>query len=194
MKKQQVILGIMSLFSMVLPLQAQNGGCCCTDCVCPPGPQGSQGIQGLQGSQGTKGSQGPQGSQGSQGIQGNTGPQGPCCPGQGGIISAANVYSLVDQMIPSGGVVTFESANVVTSDYDVSMAPTTGGVAFLNTGIYRISWTVEGQLTPPSQPQCQPGLFLSTLMAFLSMEALFLHLRSSRMKRQVLQLERSLFL
>lgn len=149
MKKQLVILGIMSIFSTVLPLQAQSGGCCCTDCVCPPGPQGSQGIQGTQGTTGPQGVQGLIGPQGLQGIQGNTGPQGPCCPGQGGVISAANVYSVVDQEIPSGGVVLFEAANVVTSDYDVSMAGITGGITFINTGIYRISWTVEGQLTPP---------------------------------------------
>jgi hypothetical protein len=149
MKKQLVILGIMSIFSTVLPLQAQSGGCCCTDCVCPPGPQGSQGIQGLQGPIGLQGAQGLIGPQGLQGIQGSTGPQGPCCPGQGSVISAANVFSLVDQSIPSGGTVIFEDANVVTSDYDVSMAPITGAITFLNTGIYRINWTVEGQLTPP---------------------------------------------
>lgn len=141
----------MSIFSTVLPLQAQTGGCCCTDCVCPPGPQGPIGLQGPvgpQGSQGQPGTQGLTGPQGPQGIQGNTGPQGPCCSTTS-VTSAVNVYSTMDQSIPSGGVVLFESVNITTGNYDVSMTPITGVITITTAGTYRLSWSVEGQLTPP---------------------------------------------
>lgn len=151
MKKQLFILGVMSLFSMALPLQAQNAGCCCTDCVCPPGPQGPAGPQGTVGPAGAPGTQGPQGvagPQGPQGIQGITGPQGPCC-GSLNTVTAVNLYSVADQMIPSMGTVLFENVNLTTGSFDISMAATTGAVTINTGGIYRLSWSVEGQLTPP---------------------------------------------
>jgi len=109
----------------------------------PIGPIGPQGIQGIAGIQGAIGATGI-------GLQGPTGPQGPCCQGPTTAVSAANLYSLVDQQIPSLGVVLFENSNVVTTgDYDISMASTTGDITILTTAIYRVNWSVEGQLTPP---------------------------------------------
>ena len=148
---------LMSLFAVsLLSFQTQAeaaNGCCCTDCVCPPGPQGPRGAQGIQGVQGT---QGELGATGAPGIQGPTGAQGPCCGGGGPTGGTgpsrpvANVYSVVDQLIPSLGVVVFEDSNVVTvGDFDISLAPTTGEVTILTSGVYRLNWTVEGQLTPP---------------------------------------------
>jgi hypothetical protein len=62
----------------------------------------------------------------------------------------ANLYSLLDQTIPSGSPVTFENTNaIVSADYDTSLASTTGQITFLKSGIYSIGFTVEGQLTPP---------------------------------------------
>ena len=82
----------LSLLSFQSLVQAQEG-CCCTDCICPPGPQGPSGVQGAQGvsgAQGLPGSTGAQGLQGLQGIQGIQGLQGPSglqgpqgIPGQG---------------------------------------------------------------------------------------------------------------
>jgi Collagen triple helix repeat (20 copies) len=150
--RKYVLLGAISTFllSFQPQAQAQNEGCCCTRCVCPSGPQGPAGPQGTQGVPGPQGNQGNVGPQGIQGVMGPVGPQGPCCQLPGGSTTVANVYSVLDQSIPSGGVVLFEAANVVSvSDFDVSLAPTTGAVTFLTTGVYHISWTVEGQLTPP---------------------------------------------
>jgi hypothetical protein len=150
MKKTiSTFLGALCLIGVMPNVVAQSsGGCCCTDCNCPPGPQGTPGIQGPQGVPGLPGPQGIAGATGPQGIQGNTGPQGPCCQVTS-TPSAVNVYSVVDQMIPSGGTVLFENVNVTAGNYDVSMAPITGEVVILTGGIYRLSWNVEGQLTPP---------------------------------------------
>lgn len=149
--KKYLLLSAISACSFFFPQQAQtqNAGCCCQDCICPPGAQGPVGPQGSQGPVGPQGLQGVPGPQGAQGIQGTTGAQGPCCPGSSSSTLGTNVYSVMDQSIPSNGVVLFESANVSSSAFNISLAPTTGQIAFLATGIYRISWTVEGQLTPP---------------------------------------------
>lgn len=143
----------MSLFSMALPLQAQNGGCCCTDCICPPGPQGPVGPQGTAGPQGPQGIQGAAGPQGPQGIQGNTGPQGPCCP----IVKAyAIVHSHLDQILAGspgmnapGGIALYQDIPVAPVNVDTSLASTTGEITFLVSGTYRIMWSAEGHVTSP---------------------------------------------
>lgn len=116
----------------------------------PPGPQGPRGERGLQGHQGHQGRpgiqgvSGVQGMAGPQGLQGEMGPQGVA----GGAV--AGLYSLADQLLPSGGVVVFEGANTVSSSsYDVSAASSSGQITFLKSGIYNISWGVEGKLIPP---------------------------------------------
>jgi hypothetical protein len=126
-------LGMLATLSCISQLQAQTQPCC-------------TGVQGAQGPAGPQGGQGVPGSQGAQGIQGIP---GPCCQGPDGTVSAVNVYSVVDQQIPSGGAVLFENVNVTSGNYDVSMAPITGVVTIINSGVYRLSWSVEGQLTPP---------------------------------------------
>lgn len=149
MKTNQKLLGLICAMLLAHPTigESATAGCCCTDCICPPGPQGNTGPQGPQGTPGPQGLTGPQGP---QGIQGPTGPQGPCCNGSSATISAANLYSTTDQDIPSLGVCLFEHANTVTAAaYDVSMANTTGEITFLKSGNFFLSWTAEGQLTPP---------------------------------------------
>jgi Collagen triple helix repeat (20 copies) len=154
MKKYAFILSAISLLLTASQAQAQaGGGCCCTDCVCPPGPQGPQGSQGSQGprgGQGAPGAQGLIGSQGPQGIQGQGGPQGPCCAVPLGQVTVLNAYSTTDQVVPSLSACTFEHLNVFTATaFDVSMLATTGEITFLKSGNYLLSWTAEGQLTPP---------------------------------------------
>ena len=150
MKTNLKLVGLFSAFLfMMVPMasEAATGGCCCTDCVCPPGPQGATGLQGAQGVAGPQGIAGPTGA---TGLQGNTGPQGPCCQSTGGSVSVLNAYSTVDQQIPSLGVCLFNALNLVTvTSYDASMVGTTGEITFLKSGNYLLSWTAEGQLTPP---------------------------------------------
>ncbi|MES2200516.1 MAG: hypothetical protein V4489_10185 [Chlamydiota bacterium] len=137
--------------------EAASSGCCCTDCICPQGPQGPQGLQGVAGT-GIQGLQGIPGPQGAQGIQGQIGPQGPCCPS---IRAVANVYSISNQELASGDRVLFQSANAVTAgSYDLSLMSTTGEIVLINSGIYEITWSVEGSLTPPF-PNPVPGWSLS---------------------------------
>ncbi len=111
------ILNAIGFFIAVLTIypvagESATSACCCQDCVCPPGPQGNPGIQGPQGVAGPQGIPGPIGP---QGIQGNVGPQGPCCQTPASTFAVANLYSLVDQMIPSGGIVLYDNANVGNS-------------------------------------------------------------------------------
>lgn len=157
MKKLILSASLLSIFACFSPfeIQAQTAGCCCEDCVCPPGPQGAVGPQGSTGPQGVigltgaDGSTGPIGPQGPAGIQGPVGPQGPCC-GSSGSTVVANVFSLTDQLMVSGQTVLFENFNAVTAgSFDISAAPTTGDILFLTSGTYMISWTVEGLLLPP---------------------------------------------
>ncbi len=240
LKKSSCILGALTLILASFGEHAEaTDGCCCTDCVCLPGPQGPMGPQGAPGPQGSPGTNGidgirgpagptgskgeqgvpgipgppgsngangatgpagptgpkgeqgiqgvpglpgadgangapgpkgpagpsgPTGAQGGQGMQGPMGPQGPCCPRAGGV---ANVYSSLDQIIGSGESVLFENANAFTvGEFDLTMAPTTGDITFLKSGVYVISWTIEGQLLPP-YPDPVPGwsfaLFLDSL-------------------------------
>lgn len=155
MKKRLFALAALSV--MFFSSNAYSAeGCCCTDCICPQGtqgplgPQGTTGPQGVPGLQGTTGLTGATGSQGPQGPQGLVGPQGPCCASVSGTSSLANIYSTIDQSIPSGALVLFQNANAITAaDFDISQMNVTGEVMFLKTGIYRINWSVEGQLTPP---------------------------------------------
>lgn len=137
----------MMLFS--LNAYGQTSGCCCESCICPQGSQGPQGIQGPAGT-GAPGPQGVPGPQGAQGVQGQAGPQGPCCQSPSGQVSVLNAYSTRDQTIPSLEVCLFEHLNVFTSaSFDVSQIGITGEITFLKSGNYLLSWTAEGQLTPP---------------------------------------------
>src|SRR5690242_19970508 len=105
MKERKIFIFSLALFLSTFQLQAQtNAGCCCTDCVCPPGPQGPVGPQGIAGlagigPQGPTGSQGPVGPQGPQGVMGLIGPQGPCCPVTG---TYTSLYSNTDQILMPG--------------------------------------------------------------------------------------------
>lgn len=75
-----------------------------------------------------------------------------------------NAYSTQDQVIPSLGVCLFESTNIVTvTSFDVSMLATTGEITFLKGGNYLLSWTAEGQLTPPF-PDPVPAWSLAFLL------------------------------
>lgn len=129
--------------------------CCC--CI-----QGPQGVPGLQGPQGIQGSPGPQGIPGQMGVQGPQGLQGPpgicncddceqreckCCE------IYANVFSILDQALSQYGgptdFVKFEQQNIVSADIDISSANVTGEIAFLKSGIYALSYSVEASLLPP---------------------------------------------
>ena len=146
MKKQALILAMSLLSFAALDLQAQTDGCCCVDCICPPGPQGPMGPQGTPGQPGPQGGQGVPGVQGPQGPQGMTGPQGPCCP-MVGVFST--VYSLITQIIPPGGSPIYELAGPTTVEFDLTMAPVTGEVTVLKHGIYEVSWETDAIVTPP---------------------------------------------
>jgi len=155
MRKKLSLIAVLSMTLFSLNVYGQTSDCCCTDCICPPGPQGPVGPQGNTGIQGNTGPQGIAGVAGSigpagpAGPQGVAGPQGPCCSNLG-VSSVANVYSLLDQAIPSGASVLFQNTNaIIAADYDTSLMGTTGAVTFLKTGTYSISFTVQGQLTPP---------------------------------------------
>lgn len=147
---------IFMLSAMVLlgSIQAQaqtSGGCCCTDCICPPGPQGPAGMQGLPGPQGPAGGEGPagigiNGLQGPTGLQGPVGPQGPCCAQAG---TFASVYSLTDQMITPGANAILDLVGTTTASFDLSMAPITGEITVLKSGVYLVNWGVDGLLAPP---------------------------------------------
>jgi hypothetical protein len=147
MRKKLFFLTALSVLLFASTGYSATSGCCCTDCICPPGPQGTPGIQGIQG---VPGAQGNTGLQGSTGLQGNTGPQGPCCQNPVGQVSVLSAFSTTDQAIPSLGVCLFENLNVVTaSAFDTSQIGITGEITFLKSGNYLLSWTAEGQLTPP---------------------------------------------
>lgn len=138
-------IGALSLLITAFHSQAQavEADCCCTDCICPPGPQGPLGPQGVQG---PVGAQGDIGATGPIGLQGPTGPQGPCCQITG---TFANVFSTMNQDVASGGAAVFESVNASTASFDLSMAPTSGAIIFQKSGIYNIHYTLQGGLTPP---------------------------------------------
>lgn len=178
MKNHGMLLGLMTLIG-AFQLQAQNQGCCCTDCICPPGvqgpvgaqgpagPQGIPGLPGAAGPQGVPGTQGPSGPIGPTGLPGTpgaTGPQGVAGPqgpqGIQGLVgpqgpccpitgSFVNVYSAMDRTVAPGSPVIFEGLNAVTASFDTSTTASNGDIVINNAGIYEITWNVEGQLTPP---------------------------------------------
>lgn len=156
------------MFTASSQLQAQTAGCCCEDCICPPGPQGPVGPQGLGGPQGLPGTPGPQGlmgPQGPQGPQGSTGPQGPCCPFSG---TYTEVYSLTDQMVASLASPFFELTGPTTASFDLTMAPTTGEITVLKHGIYKIVWSVSAVLTPPIPapiPSFSLGIYVNGVLS-----------------------------
>jgi len=143
-------------------LYAQN--CCCTSCVCPPGPQGGIGPQGAQGPEGPGGPQGLVGPQGPQGIQGPQGVAGPCCPLTGAF---ASVYSLVPQTIASSQPVSLESVSATTSAFDLTNAAANGEVTVLQNGFYFVEWGLDGILTPPFPspvPAWSFGIFVNGVL------------------------------
>jgi len=145
MKKSLFLSGAITLFltAFAPQMQAQGPGCCCTDCICPPGPQGPSGSQGTQGPMGLTGPQGPGGLQGPQGV---AGPQGPCCAVQG---TYAGLYSDMDQTVASSGSPFLDQLITSTLSIDTSMAATTGVVTLNNSGIYLISFSVQGAAAAP---------------------------------------------
>lgn len=164
MKKFIPLLGAVSLFLTAFQPQAEAApGCCCTDCLCPPGTQGPSGTQGIQGPAGPTGPQGIVGPAGSQGPQGLTGATGPCCPVTG---SFTSVYSLMDQTVTSGASPVFELVSQTTGSYDLSMAPTAGEVKVLNHGIYLVSWEFDGTLTsfPMTVPGWSMGIYVNGML------------------------------
>lgn len=151
MKKLVLSASLLSIFTCFSPfeIQAQTAGCCCEECVCPPGPQGPMGPQGLAGIQGTTGLTGADGlvgPQGPQGIQGLVGPQGPCCASlqQG---TFANVYTTTSQTVTQLGAITFENVNASTAGIDLSLASTTGEITVNIAGWYEIYYDVDALLS-----------------------------------------------
>jgi len=140
--KKTILMSLLSigLFSFQPEAQAQTSGCCCTDCVCPPGPKGSTGPQGPQGALGVQGPQGNIGPQGPQGVPGVTGPQGPCCALTG---TYTNVFSTLDQIVDSMSPAMFELVGPTTPSFDVSLAGTTGQITALKAGVYLVIWGVD---------------------------------------------------
>lgn len=65
------------------------------------------------------------------------------------VFTYANVFSVMDQDIAAAGTVVFESVSAATPSFDLSMAPSTGAIKFLKSGIYRIHFSVQGGMTPP---------------------------------------------
>jgi len=166
---------------------SNNNGCGCS--ICPPGPQGPQGNQGPRGSdgiQGPMGPQGPQGSPGQMGAQGDPGapgavgpvgpmgPQGPQGPSGAGALSYFNVYSASVQSLSPfgtgvGSVIKFDSINSVfgPSDYNLSAMTSLGQMVFLKHGVYELTWSAQGNLTPPIPiplPSLGYGLFLNGVL------------------------------
>lgn len=123
----------------------------------PQGKTGPQGVTGKDGESGSAGKAGPRGPAGLQGLAGPRGVQGEAGPQgiTGGAV--ASLFSLANQSVSPGEVVLFEGVNSVSfQTYDVSLAATSGRIVFLESGIYNISWEVEGKLTPPF-PNPVPG-------------------------------------
>ncbi len=139
----------LSLLSLQPQVEAKGMGCCCTDCVCPPGEQGPIGPQGAQGIPGPQGIQGEVGPQGPQGNQGRPGAQGPCCPING---TYTSIYSNMDQYVPSNNAATFELVSATTPTFDLSLAATTGQVTVQKSGVYSINWGVHVTETTFSFP------------------------------------------
>lgn len=154
--------------------------CCHQGPQGPVGMQGPQGVQGVPGSQGVSGTTGDQGPQGLQGIPGVCRPED--CQGKECVCPVAycNVYSLSKQVKGASGsgseVVTFDSSNLVSAEFDISMVSASGNVKFLDHGIYSISWIAQACITPPV-PQPVPsfslGLWLDSSLVTGSVESSF---------------------
>lgn len=117
------------------------------------GPAGEPGRDGIQGPPGNDGRQGVPGPQGPIGPKGPPGPKGPSCCSEG-ISAYANLFSIVNQTVPSASVVLFDLANEYSPYFDISNANSTGDIVFNQSGIYFISYTVTGHLEriDPAQP------------------------------------------
>lgn len=113
--------------------------------VGPQGPAGEPGRDGIQGPSGNDGRQGVPGPQGPIGPKGPVGPKGPSCCSEG-ISAYANLFSTVNQTIPSTSAALFELANEYSPYFDISNANSTGEILFNQSGIYFISYTVTGHL------------------------------------------------
>ena len=158
MKKTFLIIGKALLSIFTANMQAQTAGCCCEDCLCPPGAQGPQGPQGVPGLTGAQGLQGP------QGPQGPVGPQGPCCPTSG--TTFFNIYSLLDQVIVSNGVATFEGVNASSPNVDTTMASTTGQITFNLGGWYELYYDFDALIEdfPFPVPAWTSSLYLNGVL------------------------------
>jgi len=140
--------------------------CCC----CIQGPQGVPGLQGPQGIQGVPGAQGIPGKDGMQGPQGLQGPQGEPgkdCDCTEHASAYFNVYSNQDQNLDAfanaNNFAKFEKSNLVSADFDISLANITGEVKFLKAGKYQIGYVVDGKLADPF-PAPVPSWGLSLYM------------------------------
>ena len=58
MRKKLSLVAVLGMTLFSLNVYGQSSSCCCTDCICPPGPQGAVGPQGNTGIQGNAGIQG----------------------------------------------------------------------------------------------------------------------------------------
>lgn len=115
----------------------------------PPGPIGPQGQTGQNGLPGPMGPQGPQGIAGPQGLQGLQGVPGQDCSCESAYLS---IYSLTDQtsISPNGSpFMELVNSNSGASDWDISLAPSTGEVKVMKHGIYTVQWGFDGRLAPP---------------------------------------------
>lgn len=135
------------------------------------GPQGPNGQDGSQGPMGPAGQQGPQGFNGEPGQMGPVGPIGPMgpegpqglqgvpgrdcdCTQECGCVRYFNIYSATKQFkgayLSATDAVLFDNQNQVSvGDFDLSLMNVNGSITFLNHGIYRIGYEVEGRITPP---------------------------------------------
>ncbi len=73
------------------------------------------------------------------GLEGGT---GPCCvPG----VPCTKIFSVMPQLILSGGPVLLEKVGVQSGEIDLSLASAFGMIAFNRSGIYKIIWHGEAR-------------------------------------------------
>lgn len=113
-------------------------------CGCSQGPQGPQGIQGVPGAQGAVGAQGIQGPQGLQGPPGKDCSSSSSNPPPSPSLAYLSVYSLKNQTLQPNSSPVLEGISINSSDFDVSLANSTGEIKFLKHGIYLIDWNCDG--------------------------------------------------
>jgi hypothetical protein len=114
--------------------------------VGPIGPTGSAGGQGVTGADGVPGAAG------STGAAGATGPTG-----SNGLSQYAYIYNLSAETVALEADVTLDTNGVMTSG--ITHAPGTAGITLVNSGIYKVTFSVSG--TEPNQM----ALFVNGAMA-----------------------------